>query len=587
MSQKTYNRPLYRLCILAAVSLWLATCAYAAQAKDSVLLASSFPGADASVSINACEKSLPAGGGTCDARMFSGYQVMSQQISVLSTTTLLIPPAGVWTWDLRDGVSAGILQFTGSSIIGTAPGGGGSTMYLMPGSNATKMLALYATDGNPSGGGSYIHASGFAALNLSFPGASFSHGLIYTRLLFDESRIERIMAGNSYGDAWHIYGTCCDTEFVQVQASSHLGPLGGTPLVVENAVGGVGATFSWSGTVNAAGTGHPNIDFQAGNYGAEFPNLYTETGGPTADVTTAIVQVETNNANTPVLRFLGGSTDLNSSKPCFSIPTAYSPLRGFENHNWCNTYQTGTSVAGSLQTQINSAAGTVPTTDDTGQLTPSSASWMGLNGTAMSQAGQIAAGAVSFTPSVPGWYRVFSGGYLQGTVDIHANDPEQDTVAMIQQGWYNGPANITVLNSGFSYGGGSRIVTKLATSTLGGAFNEFLDIYVADVSSGPITLTFTGQGISRSGIQSNPALTTGPTEFSLAQVDLSAAISDPSFPAILSSGTIAAQRMSTVLMTPKSSSDDCAVGQSWDDTNYHYVCVARNVLKRVSLNSFE
>ncbi len=38
--------------------------------------------------------------------------------------------------------------------------------------------------------------------------------------------------------------------------------------------------------------------------------------------------------------------------------------------------------------------------------------------------------------------------------------------------------------------------------------------------------------------------------------------------------------------TPSSSSDVCLTGESWDDANYHYHCVATNQIKRVALGSF-
>ena len=107
---------------------------------------------------------------TCDARMFtsSGQHPiqMSQQINVLSKTVLLLPQYAQWNWDLRDGLSDGIRQYNGSSLVGTAPGGGGGQMILSTGSSMTNMEALYATApaaGNKFG---YLRASGFFATNI-------------------------------------------------------------------------------------------------------------------------------------------------------------------------------------------------------------------------------------------------------------------------------------------------------------------------------------------------------------------------------------------------------------------------------------
>jgi hypothetical protein len=547
-----------------------------------ILKADSFPGSDPATQINTCLAHMSAiGGGTCDARMYNGGVQMSAQINVLPSTVLRLPAAAEWFWDLRDGTSVGMMQYTGSSIIGTAPGGGGGDFYLMPGSNATKMLALYATDGAPADGGSYIYATGFGALNLQYQGAQFSHGLIYTRFLWDESRIERVTAGNLFGDAWHIYGVCCDTEFAQVQAASNYGTLGGTPLVIENAVGtGHGSAVRWSGTVNAAGNGHPNIDIQDGNWSVDFPELYAETNEDKADTSTAIIQIETTTSHSPIVRIQGGMVSRSTNKPCFSIPAAYAPLDGFENHNWC-----GAGSAANT-TLVNSTLNSPTIVGGNAALNSLSSNWIGLSTTPLAQEGQIAAGSVIFTPTQTGWYRVFSGRYLQGTFDIHSDDPERDVIGMVTQGWYASPANITILNTGMTLGG-HRIVTQVATSALDRDGVNYLDIYVADASLNlPVSVTFTGQGIPNSGIIKSPTVGTGPTNVSVAKVDLTNVDLDANFPSVVSTGGIGAAKFTGGLSTPQSSSAVCNPGQFWDDANYHYVCVAKNSIKRVALTDF-
>ena len=555
-------------------------------AQSSPLMAvTSFPGKDASAKINACEKRMaPNSGGTCDARMFNGLQYMSQQINVLPGTVLLLPQIAAWIWDFHDGTSAGILQYQGSSIVGTAVGGGDNSMLLLPGSNATNMLALYATDGSPDPqiGGSYIYASGFHAANFQYPGAHFARGLVYTRFLLDESRIERVTATNLFGDAWHIYGVCCDTEFVQIQAISNYGPGGGTPVTVENAVSAPanGSSFSMSGTINGAGTGHPNIDIQDGNYSMDFPNIYMETNGSAADTTTAVVQVETTSPVLPVLRFQGGGVNMNSSKPCFSVPSAFSPLAGMENNNWCGVK---TSNSATLN---NSTLNSVTIASGTAALGATSSQWFGF-GKLNSQSGQIGAGASSFTPTAVGWYRIFSGRYLQGTFDIQTSDPLQDITGLVQQGWYGVPANITILNTGLTYGR-NRVITKVATSSNGNDGAVYLDVYVADISTPtPVSITFTGQGINSGGIVAAPVLGSGPAPQSLATADMTGINTDAvNFPTLFTTGGIGATRFIGNLSTPTHSYDNCRAGQFWDDSNYHYVCVATNSIKRIALSSF-
>lgn len=292
-----------------------------AKLVGSLLQADQFAGGDASAKINACLVAANAGGGgVCDARMFTGSWKMNETVEILSKTTLLLPHWAQWCWAMTDGVSVGIQQDSSSQLIGNAVGGGGNTMLLLPCNASTHMLALYATQNNPVSGGQYIYATGFNAQNLI--GATFAKGVVYTRYLFDESRFERIAAINNSGDAWHVYSSCCDTNFQEVQASSTYGATGGTPLVVEGQ-----SSFSWSGTINSAGTGHPNIDIQNGNYQLDFWNLYSETGGPTADLSTPVVNI----AGSPIVRFHGGIAALDSTKACFNSPALVT-----FNNNWCN-----------------------------------------------------------------------------------------------------------------------------------------------------------------------------------------------------------------------------------------------------------
>jgi hypothetical protein len=51
-------------------------------------------------------------------------------------------------------------------------------------------------------------------------------------------------------------------------------------------------------------------------------------------------------------------------------------------------------------------------------------------------------------------------------------------------------------------------------------------------------------------------------------------------------GVVAAKSVSNSRGTPASSSEACEMGESWDDVNYHYHCVAKNTIKRVALASF-
>jgi hypothetical protein len=294
-----------------------------------ILQSDQFAGADASAKINACEAAASTSNGTCDARAFVGNQTMLSTITVLSGTTLLLPHKAVWCWGLTDGTSVGILQQGQSQIIGVATAGAGNQMLLQSCNSSTNMLALYATSPRvTSGDQGYVFASGFNAQNL-ITGALFSKGVIYWRNLFDESILSHVVAINDTGDAMHISGICCESHLDDVGVASTYGSAGGTPLVVESGAsdGSLASDFKFSGTINAAGTGHPNIDILDHNGQIDF-EAYAESGtGAQVDLTTPIVRVA---ANVVAPRFIGGWAPKASVKPCFNN------IYLVESHGWCN-----------------------------------------------------------------------------------------------------------------------------------------------------------------------------------------------------------------------------------------------------------
>lgn len=507
------------------------------------LAADRFPGADPSAQINACElqaqananvsdRGIVGGSVVCDARMLYGRQVMHSQITVLSKTVLLLPHYGQWIWSLSDGVSAGILQQGNSSLIGTAPGGGGGQFLLEPGSNFTRMLALYATAAVIPTEYSYVYASGFFAFSGEFPGAVFSHGVVYTRMLFDESRFERIMADNQYGDSWHVAGACCDTEFVQVQANS--GNTGKTPLTVENGKNYVVVTedglqldqpddtaakrhvvngrtytsfpigsssFSWRGTVNASGAGHSNIDIEPNNAEIDFPVLYAEVNGK--DSTTPIIH----NASSYPLRITGGGLSQSfGTRPVFSNPSAVdivSTMWARPSTNYSST--TRSSNTGLANADIDAADATSP----------------------YFFAGQGQAGLALFTPNAVGWYLVFGGRHrLSGTFDIEGANAVMDITGSVVSNSYKSPYCLSVLGGTSQGGEGNQPVTEIAVWSPDGNQSSAMAVYVSDVSSKePIAITFAGQGIDRRGIVRMPTRMSAPPprSFSYTSVTMPAA----------------------------------------------------------------
>lgn len=62
---------------------------------------------------------------------------------------------------------------------------------------------------------------------------------------------------------------------------------------------------------------------------------------------------------------------------------------------------------------------------------------------------------------------------------------------------------------------------------------------------------------------------------------------DGGFGMAISTGAVRSfSRWNAPLHTPSSSSETCTTGDSFDDANYHYVCVATDTLKRVALSGF-
>ncbi len=197
-----------------------------AQSVNGVLNATMFPGIDASAEINACiAQAISNGGGVCDAQQFTGIQVMSQQINVGSeaqTTggpggsaidvALLIPSNAVWEWNITDGVSCGIKQFSNTRIESSGATVVGMGLTLLPYNNNTKMDSLYCTDPSPVTGGNYIRASGFnaqAAAGFTGVVGTFANGVVHISKMFDESsfnNVEGAAAGPPF--AAGVGGSC-------------------------------------------------------------------------------------------------------------------------------------------------------------------------------------------------------------------------------------------------------------------------------------------------------------------------------------------------------------------------------------------
>jgi len=257
--------------------------------------AASYPGADASLKINACIAAvISSGGGVCDATRLGGEQKMSQEIRLGSPEsvkdrigiTLLLPDTAVWLWHLTDESGCGIYQYSSTTILGNQPGGGGNRMILAAASGS-KMDAIYCTDASPNGA-NYVRAEGFSVWN-NQPGSTFKNGVIHIRDAVDQSSFVRIFGENYYGDVWHIESACCGVRFDNIHATSNgsivkNGSKGGVPLTIGP--GKVRSISFYDASVNQPGSGSPDILIRGGGVLAvNFFDLYMEGNGGIDDKT--------------------------------------------------------------------------------------------------------------------------------------------------------------------------------------------------------------------------------------------------------------------------------------------------------------
>ena len=250
--------------------------------SNAILYAASFAGSDASGQINGCIAAvIAAGGGTCDARTLGGIQMMSESIQVGNAAsvaqgiglTLLLPDTGVWMWNLTDGTSCGIDQFSGTSVVSQQPAGGGDRMVLAA-RGGSSMDSIYCTDGG-AGEALYVRAEGFAVWN-NQSGSSFANGVVHIRGVADQSSFTRIFAENYYGDVWHVDSACCGATFMEIQGTSNgtanfsNGGQGGVPLTLGPGKVDVGLLFQLRVQRTRCRRGGYQDDRRVRCYGGEF-----------------------------------------------------------------------------------------------------------------------------------------------------------------------------------------------------------------------------------------------------------------------------------------------------------------------------
>lgn len=262
------------------------------------------------------------------------------------TTSNGLAVAAVWEFNITDGTSCGIKQFSNNSLVGESSTGGAVRMILAPYDSTTNMDSLYCTDPNPSGsgGGNYVRARGFAAF-ASYGGTgtgSFANGAVHVQHMFDESSFSYIMAGGTplapYG--WQIDDTCCGDSFDHVQGLMRIGK--------EDLVIGA-ATRAGSATVNYTGTTAKSLSALVGKTVLSFDNQNPATGANAANQTIAsettvtaatattltLSRAAVNTTNGNILEIdpgsSGGSSRGGATMTTFADITANDPAPGMPN----------------------------------------------------------------------------------------------------------------------------------------------------------------------------------------------------------------------------------------------------------------
>jgi hypothetical protein len=333
------------LMLTVLASLYPVTCVWGQSRITDVSYATQFPGADASIKINACITAvISSGGGVCDATGFVGPQQMSQEIDLgsrvsaasLIGVTLLLPDSAVWSWHLTDASSCGIRQYSSTSLLGHQPGGGGNRTVLTANS-AAQMDSIYCTDNSPSG--VYARAEGFAVWN-NQAGNIFANGVVHIRNVVDQSRFQNIFAENYYGDVWHVESACCGASFENIQGTSNgtdsLASLSGGGIPLTLGPGKVRAVSFHDSGFNAPGFGYPDIMMtgESAVLGVSFYNTYMEGNG-TIDSTTPMVYI---GPYAGPVHFFGGVANteqpsLSNSKSVFENHGFYLDISAFEAIN--------------------------------------------------------------------------------------------------------------------------------------------------------------------------------------------------------------------------------------------------------------
>jgi hypothetical protein len=191
------------------------------------IYSNTFAGATPDVRVNACITAAIANQPhICNATNENWTQTSVAQLNVGDTAqdqvTLIVPSGGIGAFNITDGVSCGVKQFGGASIIGfgTLPNN-----FHFGSATGANMKTMYCNEDSPAGGGSYIRAEGFtvdcrnSATMASGECALFQH-------LYDNSLVTNlaVLSYQANTDGLVSYGNCCGTNFTNITiAGNHTG----------------------------------------------------------------------------------------------------------------------------------------------------------------------------------------------------------------------------------------------------------------------------------------------------------------------------------------------------------------------------
>jgi hypothetical protein len=499
-----------------------------------------FPGSDMSVKINHCViYAMQNGQSLLDARNFTGTQTISQQMNIgtagvlftgagapsISCTaatmqgafyhdtsggsyyvcqdgawspsaydfvgmTVLLPAQGQWNVTIQNPAACAIMQYNATSLIGTGAAAGGNPLYLNMGSSAASLNFMYCTppQASDAGGGAYIRMSGLRMNNNAL--GNFAGGVVDIQYVDDQSRFENFSATGS-GAAVIVDHACCGTTIDHAQIDSGYGVGGGTPFTISHS----DAVTVSNSTISAAGTGYHNILLGAGNQTLDFINDYAETNGASADTTTSVVGLA-NDSLYAQAKFIGGYVALGAAKPCFGpLPSVGLVNLGFCGEtNYADNQIVNQLTVGNANTQTQ-----------------------GL----LLTAGQVIAGMTSFTPTTIGYYRIYTGGAPNGTLDIMEDHGNGSTKYEVQVDFSISPNGLTAPRHVVRQVPQRNAIQiqKIYFSSDGGT-NQYVDLYIGSVTPYPIYIVFKGQGMYPANIVTVPVAGAIPGAYSVDIVDL-------------------------------------------------------------------